>query len=61
MCQYTPMPDSSRFPELCRTVSPESNEMLCHYLKTRGIDAGYWQEPSSATEEMIPAFDGTGL
>ena len=61
MCQYTPMPCSSRFPELCRTVSPESNEMLCHYLKTRGIDAGYWQEPSSATDEMIPAFDGTGL
>ncbi len=61
MCQYTPMPGSTRFPELCRTVSPESNEMLCHYLKTRGIDAGYWQEPSSANEEMIPAFDGTGL
>ena len=61
MCQYTPMPDSSRFPELCETVSPESNEMLCHYLKTRGIDTGYWQEPSSATEEMIPAFDGTGI
>ena len=61
MCQYTPMPCSSRFPELCKTVSPESNEMLCHYLKTRGIDAGYWQEPSSATVEMIPAFDGTGL
>ena len=61
MCQYTPMPDSSRFPELCKTVSPESNEMLCHYLKTRRIDAGYWQEPSSATDEMIPAFDGTGI
>ena len=61
MSQYTPMPDSARFPELCGTVSAESNEMLCHYMKTRRIENGYWQEPASATEEMIPAFDGTGI
>ena len=61
MSQYTPMPASSRFPELCTTVTPESNDMLCHYLKTRGIENGYWQDPASATEEMIPAFDGTGV
>ena len=61
MSQYTPMPDSTRFPELCRTVSAESNELLCHYMKIRKIENGYWQEPASATEEMIPAFDGTGI
>ena len=26
-----------------------------------GITEGYWQETSSATDEMIPAFDGTGV
>ena len=61
MSQYTPMPEAEKFPELKKRVSPETNEMLCHYLKTRGIDTGYWQEVSSATEELIPAFDGTGI
>ena len=26
-----------------------------------GIEDGYWQEPDSSGEDMIPAFDGTGL
>ncbi len=61
MSQYTPMQEAGGYPELRKTVSPETNEMLCHYMKTRRITAGFWQELSSATEEMIPLFDGTGL
>ena len=61
MSQYTPMPEAEKFPELKKRVSPETNEMLCHYLKTRRIETGYWQELSSATEDLIPAFDGTGI
>ena len=29
-------------------------------LQKRGLE-GYWQEGDAATDEMIPAFDGTGL
>ena len=61
MSQYTPMPGLERFPELQRRVEPELNERLCGYMQRRGIDTGYWQEPEAATDEMIPAFDGTGV
>ena len=60
MSQYTPMSDFKRLPELNKRVSPEANEILCHYMQTRHL-TGYWQEPGSATEEMIPVFDGTGI
>ena len=61
MSQYTPMPDCEKFPELNRRVTREENEMLKHYMKLRGINDGFWQEPDSATEEMIPEFDLTGV
>ena len=48
------------FPELNGRVSAESNELFRHYMRTRGLE-GYWQEADSATGEMIPAFDGTGV
>ncbi len=60
MSQYTPMPGLERWPELQRRVDPELNERLCDYLRRHGPE-GYWQEPEAATEEMIPAFDGTGV
>lgn len=60
MSQYTPMPGLGDFPELLCRVSPEENEALIHYLQVRGLN-GYWQESAAATEEMIPAFDLTGL
>jgi putative pyruvate formate lyase activating enzyme len=59
--QYTPMQGTGRFPELQRRVSEESVNNLCHYMKTRKLENGYWQEVSSATEKMIPLFDGTGV
>ncbi|MBR5094822.1 MAG: radical SAM protein [Oscillospiraceae bacterium] len=60
MSQYTPMPGLERFPELQQRVDEETNARLIAYLQKRGLD-GYWQETCSATEEEIPAFDGTGL
>ena len=60
MSQYTPMPGLERFPELRRRVDGETNQRLIAYLQKRGLE-GYWQEPEAATEEMIPAFDGTGV
>ena len=60
MSQYTPMPGLDRFPELQQRVDAETNQRLIAYLQKRGLE-GYWQEVDAATDEMIPAFDGTGL
>ena len=60
MSQYTPMPGLERVPELQQRVDAETNQRLIAYLQKRGLE-GYWQETEAATDEMIPAFDGTGL
>ena len=61
MSQYTPMPGLGRFPSLQRHVDAEENAHLIRYMHACGITDGYWQELSSATEDEIPAFDGTGV
>ena len=60
MSQYTPMPGLDKFPELQSPIEPELNERLISYMRRRGL-SGYWQELGSATVEMIPDFDLTGL
>ena len=61
MCQFTPMPGTERFPELQSRVSAELNDRLCDYMVKCGVEYGFWQEPDSATDEMIPNFDLTGI
>lgn len=61
MSQYTPMPGLEKYPELLRRVSEEENGRLIHYMHARHIETGYWQDSTSATAEMIPDFDLTGL
>ena len=61
MSQYTPMPGLDRWPELQKRVEPELNDRLVDYMRRRGVETGYWQEPEAATDDMIPAFDGTGV
>ena len=62
MGQYTPMPGvAEQFPELGRGVTESEANALYEYLLERGIEDGYWQEPEAAGEDMIPAFDGTGV
>lgn len=61
MAQYTPMPNTERFPELQKTVTAEVNDALVEYMTERGICNGFWQEPCSATDDMIPDFDLTGV
>ena len=60
MAQYTPMPGLEAFPELQRRVDGETVDNLRHYMARLGLE-GWWQEPDSATGELIPAFDLTGL
>lgn len=61
MSQYTPMPGLERFPELTGRVDARSNTALIAYMRRCGITDGYWQETESATADMIPDFDGTGV
>jgi len=61
MGQYTPMPGSSVYSELNSRVDRETYEMLCYYLDKMNIYPGYTQELESATDELIPDFDLTGL
>lgn len=61
MSQYTPMPGLDAYPELQETVSPALAEFCYDYMVKRGITDGYYQDPESATDEMIPEFDGTGV
>lgn len=61
MCQFTPMPGTERYPELQGRVSAELNNRLCDYMAQCGIEYGFWQESDSATDEMIPDFDLTGV
>ena len=61
MSQYTPMPGLEAYPELQRRVSEAECERCASYLDFSDISHGYYQSPESATDEMIPAFDGTGV
>ena len=61
MSQYTPIPGLSGFPELEAGIDAELNDRMCSYLRKSSITAGYWQEISSATEELLPSFDLTGV
>ena len=61
MSQYTPMPGLDRFPELQRRVDEASSRHLYKYMLRCGLTDSYWQDASSATEEMIPDFDFTGI
>ena len=62
MSQYTPMPGvGSKFPELARPITQETSEMMYGYLLKVGIEDGYYQDTESCGDDMIPAFDGTGV
>ena len=61
MSQYTPMPGLEKFPELQERVDSRSAQHLYKYMLRCGLTDGYWQDASSATVEMIPDFDYTGI
>lgn len=61
MSQYTPMPGLEDYPELQTTVTPALADFCYRYMLKKGIEDGYYQDPASATDEMIPDFDMTGV
>ncbi|MGI5979741.1 MAG: radical SAM protein [Oscillospiraceae bacterium] len=61
MSQYVPYADKAKFPELARPVSQEEYDRVLAYLAASGIENGYFQDLSSATDELLPRFDFTGI
>ena len=61
MSQYTPMRNLERFPELRRPVSPALDAEIYDYLMQSRIENGFYQDLESATGDMIPKFDQTGV
>ena len=61
MTQYTPENDLASYPDIARTLSRREVKLLEDYLFTSGITGGFTQERRSATDEMVPDFDLTGL
>ena len=61
MSQYTPPAEGlEQFPELQQTVDAQLNAQLIRYMQKRRL-SGYWQELSSATEELLPDWDLSGV
>lgn len=61
MNQYTPLPHVAEISELNRTVSPEEYERVISFATKLGIEHGFIQEGSAASESFIPEFDGEGI
>lgn len=61
MSQFVPLADKEKFPELARSLSREEFDRTQSYLSLSTIENGYFQELTSATEELIPNFDLTGV
>jgi len=61
MSQFVPLADKEKYPELNRALTKDEYERAQSYLSLSGIENGYFQELSSATDELIPDFDLTGV
>jgi len=61
MSQFVPLADKKKYPELSRSLTREEYDRAFSYLSLSAIENGYFQELSSATDELIPSFDLTGV
>ncbi|NBI90583.1 4Fe-4S cluster-binding domain-containing protein [Lachnospiraceae bacterium] len=64
MNQYTPIPDFldiHTYPELNRPVSAKEYDTIVDYAISLGIENGFIQDDSAASESFIPAFDCYGI
>lgn len=61
MNQYTPLPQVDDMEPLNRTVTPEEYDRVLTFAERIGIEQGFRQEGSAASESFIPEFDQRGL
>ena len=61
MAQYVPSGQVKTVPPFDRTVSREEYEAVVDYMYMLGLEDGFLQEPSAATDEYLPDFSLEGL
>lgn len=61
MSQYTPIDLPDGYPELARRITSREYTRAQEYMLARGIEDGFVQARSAATDEYVPDFDLTGL
>ncbi|MDF2539528.1 MAG: pyruvate formate lyase activator [Herbinix sp.] len=61
MNQYTPMPEVLHFPEINRTISEVEYEELINYAIEIGVEHGFIQDGTTASESFIPEFNEEGV
>lgn len=61
MHQYIPSGCAKDYPEINRKVTAEEYKELENYLLHSSIEDGFVQEETSACEDFVPCFDGTGV
>lgn len=61
MAQYVPSGKVKNVPPFDRTVSREEYEAVVDYMDMLGLDEGFLQEPSAATDEYLPDFSLEGI
>lgn len=61
MSQYTPYGNISEFKELNRKLTTAEYNKVVYFFIDLGLENGFMQEKSSAVQEYIPNFDGTGV
>lgn len=61
MGQYIPFYNAKKFPEINRKITMKEYEEAIDYFFEIGLENGFVQESSSASEEYIPDFDLEGL
>lgn len=61
MNQYTPLPQVADMAPLDRTVTAEEYDRVLRFAERIGIERGFRQEGTAASESFIPEFDERGL
>ena len=61
MSQYVPMGKAKTMPPYDRRITEDEYEAALSYLKLLGIENGFTQDFSAATEEYIPDFSFEGI
>lgn len=61
MSQYVPMGKAREMPGFDRPITGEEYDAVLSYMELLGIEDGFLQEFSSASEEYIPDWDFSGL
>lgn len=61
MSQFTPFHRACEFSELNRRLTEDEYSEIIAYMESSGIEDGFFQELSSASEEYTPPFDLTGV